>query len=361
MYALYYNIFLWSVIFFTLIIVINVSNRGFDYIHRGLAGTSFAFFICIVCGVWLGHRPPTYEFADTGNYAWSFELMKYNQTEVSPNALDWVWDQFTYVCSQIMNVQLYFTLIALGYFLCTFYSCYLLTRKNVLITFLFMMGSFSFFSYGVNGIRNGLACAMVLVIIALFLKSQKNLLLCTIIAFFAINIHKSVILPLGALFASVYFIKTFKKAYQIWLFSIIVSLIAGSSVSAFFAGLGFDDRLSYLTARNDIYTKVGFRWDFLIYSMMPIILGYYVVVKRKIQDKTYEILLNTYTLANAFWVMVIRANYSNRFAYLSWFMYPLLLAYPLLKLDIWGNSQGRKLCQIMIAQVAFTLIMSKFM
>ena len=93
---------------------------------------------------------------------------------------------------------------------------------------------------------------------------------------------------------------------------------------------------------------------------MPIVLGYYVVIKRGIQDRTYTILLNTYTLANAFWVMVIRANYSNRFAYLSWFMYPIVLAYPLLRLDVWGDMQGKRLKQIMLAHIGFTWFMATF-
>ena len=109
-----------------------------------------------------------------------------------------------------------------------------------------------------------------------------------------------------------------------------------------------------------MFSHTGFRWDFLLYSMMPIVLGYYVVIKRGIQDRTYTILLNTYTLANAFWVMVIRANYSNRFAYLSWFMYPIVLAYPLLRLDVWGDMQGKRLKQIMLAHIGFTWFMATF-
>ena len=92
--------------------------------------------------------------------------------------------------------------------------------------------------------------------------------------------------------------------------------------------------------------------------MMPILLGYYVVIKRGISNRTYLILLNTYTLANAFWVMVIRANFSNRFAYLSWFMFPIVLAYPLFKFNIWGIHQGKKASMIMLAHVAFTWFMA---
>ena len=40
--------------------------------------------------------------------------------------------------------------------------------------------------------------------------------------------------------------------------------------------------------------------------------------------------------------MVIRAAFSNRFAYLSWFIYPLVIAYALIRIPIW-RDQDRKL------------------
>ena len=161
-------------------------------------------------------------------------------------------------------------------------------------------------------------------------------------------------------FASSFCIKSFKVAYTFWVLSILISLVAGSAVTSLFAGLGFDDRVSYLQAdaSGEVFSHTGFRWDFLLYSMMPIVLGYYIVMRRGIRNATYEFLLNTYTLSNAFWVMVVRANYSNRFAYLSWFMYPMVLAYPLLKVNVWDKRQGEALSLIMFMHAAFTWFMS---
>lgn len=260
-----------------------------------------------------------------------------------------------------MDVSSYLTIVVIGYFGFTFLACKLLVGNNVLAALLFMFGAFSFFSYATNGIRNGLACSIVLFAIALYSKSRKWGIIALILSVAALNIHKSTIIPLASLIISVYFIKSFKYAYSFWIASIIISLFAGGFLTSFFAGLGFDDRLSYLTtAASGKFSRTGFRWDFLIYSMMPIVLGYYIVIKKGITDKTYMILLNTYTIANAVWVMVIRANYSNRLAYLSWFMYPLVLAYPLFKLDIWGESQGKVASRIMLAHIGFTWLMLTF-
>ena len=90
---------------------------------------------------------------------------------------------------------------------------------------------------------------------------------------------------------------------------------------------------------------------------MPIIMAWFVTMKRNFQDKTYHIIATTYILANAFWVMVIRSEQSNRFAYLSWFLYPLVIAYPLLRMNIW-EDQDRKTAMILLAYSGFTFFMN---
>lgn len=360
LYQIYENIFLYTVIFFTVIVASTLSKKGYRGIKAGENNAIIALFIGIVFAIWLGMRPPTYAFADTGNYAKNFYLYKMGSVPTDPS--DWLWFQFSYVCAQSVSVSVYFTIVSVGYFGFTLFACRVIAPNNTLVAYLFMLGSFSFFTYGVNGIRNGVACSILLFAIAIMARSRKNLLFAIIFCFLAANIHRSTMLPIASLFAAIYVVKRFQWAYTFWLISILISLVAGGAISAFFAGLGFDDRLSYIqdTTYNDSFSHTGFRWDFLIYSMMPIVLGYYVVIKRHIEDKAYLILLNTYTIANAFWVMLIRASYSNRFAYLSWFMYPIVLAYPLLKLDIWGANQGKRLTQIMLAHIGFTWFMSTF-
>ena len=89
---------------------------------------------------------------------------------------------------------------------------------------------------------------------------------------------------------------------------------------------------------------------------MPIYLAYIVIIKREIYDKLYIILINTYIFSNSFWIMVINSLNSNRFAYLSWFMYPIVIAYPLLKLEIWPD-QNKKVVQILMLHIGFTFFM----
>ncbi len=358
---IYSAIFLYSVIILTVITATNLTSKSFSVIRRGANNSLFALILCMAFSLWLGYRPPTYEFGDTGNYAYVFRMLKNGEFGKELWTNDVLWNVFTASCAKIMSVSTYFTIIDVGYFGFTFLACKLLVRNNVLAAVLFMFGALSFFSYATNGIRNGLACSIVLFVIALYSINKKYSIFAIALAIIALNIHKSTIIPLASLFLSAYIIRSFKWAYSFWILSIIISLTAGGFLTPLFAGLGFDDRLSYLTTvASNKFSRTGFRWDFLIYSMMPIILGYYIVIKRGIKDNTYLLLLNTYTIANAIWVMVIRANYSNRLAYLSWFMYPLVLAYPLFKLDIWSDSQGKIASRIMLANVGFTWLMITF-
>lgn len=359
--SLYAKIFLYSVIILTCIYSATYSNKGYYEISkRNNSAFLFALMLSIVYAIWMGGRPVTYSgFGDTINYAHTYYLMENGNYDMSVVTKEKLWMEFMYWCSQLMDVSSFFTIVDIGYFGFTLWACKRFTSNNPLISLLFVFGAFSFYSYGINGIRNGLAGAIALVSFSYIIGKRIEFIIGIALAIIAINIHKSVVLPLGMAIISIFLIKEFKLAMIFWVLSIFISLIAGDFIANFFMGLGFDDRMTYLVSSGDedLIIEHRFRWDFLLYSFMPILLGYYIVIKRDIQNRTFNFLLNTYTLSNAFWVMVIRAAYSNRFAYLSWFMYPLVLAYPLLKVDVWGEIQGRRLRQIMLAQIAFTWVL----
>ena len=233
----------------------------------------------------------------------------------------------------------------------------MLFGSSAYLAFLFVVGSFSFYGYGVNGIRNGMAAALTLLAFS-YLKTNRWIAL--ILSFVIIQIHGSMFLPVCAAWLSLFY-KNTKFYLYCWLFSIVLSVSIGGALETYFASLNVvdDERFSsYLLNKNfsDQFSYTGFRWDFLLYSVMPIWLGWYVVIKRKIYNDQYLLLLHTYLLSNAFWIMLIRASFSNRFAYLSWFMYPIVLAYPLLILPVWRCNR-RKIVIILMAHYMFTYLM----
>ncbi len=211
-----------------------------------------------------------------------------------------------------------------------------------MLAFLFILTSFSFLPFGLNGVRNGIACHLCLLAIALYLDDKR--IAAGIIAFIILGVHRSVILPIAAGIAAVTVIRNPKTALIIWLASIPVSLIAGNYFSDFIMSIGFDDRMTKYAGGSlrgmNHFSGTGFRWDFLVYSALPVAFYYYVNIWKGLRDGWYNVIATIYMLSNAFWIIVIRAEFSNRFAYLSWFLMPVMLAYPLANMKVveWQRS-----------------------
>lgn len=228
----------------------------------------------------------------------------------------------------LFPIDLYFYLHSLLYILgILLFSKSLHTRQYGII-FLCMLLNFQFVSYGVNTMRAGLAGSTVLMAIAFRNKRLVELSLLIL----AILIHKSFALPAMCYLIAKKFDKT-KWFFYIWLLSIPLSAVGGGFFQEFFSSvLGDEERASYLTTdAASTHYRVGFRLDFILFSCAPIVMGYYLIYKRKFTDVFYKNLYNMYLLANTFLILVIRADFSDRFAYLSWFIYCPLLVYPLLK------------------------------
>jgi hypothetical protein len=61
-------------------------------------------------------------------------------------------------------------------------------------------------------------------------------------------------------------------------------------------------------------------------------------------------------MANAFWILVIRANFSNRFAYLSWFLMAVIVFYPFFKMKFF-KKQNKVLAYTILGYFGFTYLM----
>ena len=323
-------------------------------------------FLFIIAFIWIvGMRPISGTFFFfTSNYAANYRLMiSSSRVPTWHDGGEWLFNWIMFRCSRIMSVHYFFLIIEILYVVPIYFACKRLIKQNQSLLLLFCLGAFSFFSYGTNGIRNGAACSLVILAITYIQGNISNKIICVILCFSAYFIHHSTALPILAMWFTYFFPRT-KPMFYFWVLSIFISYYFGGYVSGFFASLGFDDRMKdYLTGaemENTMkqFSQTGFRWDFLLYSAMPIWLGWYVIFKRKIVvDMNYILLLGVYIYSNAFWVMVIRASFSNRFAYLSWFIYPFVLAYPLLKFPIWKKKQGLRTGLILLAHFGFTFVM----
>lgn len=344
---IYYN-FLLIVVFFTwlssrnttLTEAVNLNNKRF-----------FTFFILLVTVLYMGFRPVYWVFGDMLTYNQSFDNFVYGAPFILGK--DFVFTYFMYSSAQIMSASMFFFVCTLLYVLPLWSACQAWFKEYSFYAFLALVASFSFWSYGTNGIRNGIATS-----IFLFALSRKNIVFRIVFVIVALGFHNSIMIPTAALILT-YFYNNTKKYFYGWLVCIPLSLISGGFWEGLFAGLMEDDRVSYLTGANErgAFSNTGFRWDFLLYSASAVYAAYFFIFKKKFQDPVYNRLVNVYLAANGFWILVIRANFSNRFAYLSWFMMGIIIVYPFLtKIQI--RNQHRVLGTVLLAYFAFTYLMN---
>lgn len=314
--------------------------------------------LTVLVSFFLGLRQLKGDFGDTISYAHHYErLVKYASIDFNT---EWLFENFQFFSKTVLglNVHEFFVLDCLIYFGCMLICSVILVRQNLWLAMLFFFTGFQTYSFGVNGLRNGLACSMVLVAISL-LATRKKHYVAIALMLMAFFIHRSSMLPTAMAVVSLFFIKNTRLALRFWYASIVLSLFAGPVFEQFFASLGFDDRMSTYTnaaGASDTVLYSGFRFDFLFYSAFPVWMIWYVTQRRKFNSPEYSIFANTYLLCNAFWILVIRASFSNRFAYLSWFLYPIVIAYPLMRMNLW-KDQDRKTAIIFFFYTGFTFFM----
>jgi hypothetical protein len=344
--SLYFNLLFGLVLmtFFSTQIAISKKSSSL-VLTRGLGIVFFCFTL-----LYIGFRPIDGKFIDMTTYARTFERMAGGDYTTSIG--DPFFNEFTKLSAKVLTVESYFFICTLLYV----FPMYLVSKKWFknywFYAFLMLVGSLSFWNYGTNGIRNGIATSLFLLGI-----SREKKIFQIFWIFVAFNFHKSIIIPAAAFVVSNIFNQP-KKIIWFWILSIPLSLAGGAFWQNLFVGLGFDDRNNYLTTEADtaLFSNTGFRWDFLLYSAAAVFTGWYFIQVKGFKDKFYFLVFNTYVIANAFWILVIQSNFSNRFAYLSWFMMAIVIAYPFLN----GNAIRqplRKLGFILLAYFSFTYIL----
>ena len=361
--SLYYPLHQYIVLAFSVMGYFKLSSLRGSAVLKQDDGMEWMKLFLIILVFFVGLRPITPNFGDTINYATIYRNIQTFEANNYAEESDWLFSLLmrTFALSGI-GVEWFFLVIMAGYVVPMYVACRRLLPERANLLTLFCLGAYSFYTYATNGIRNGMACSLVILALTYIDKGRRENVIFAALAFIAVGIHKSTVLPVAAILFALFYKKP-KTMFYFWLASIVVSLVAGGAVTAFFEGLGFDDRIQGYIGRQGIleegavFSNAGFRWDFLLYSSMPILLGWYVIMKRGIVNRSYYILLATYIYSNAFWVMVIRAPFSNRFAYLSWFLYPIVLAYPLLHLPVFKIHHSKKTAMILLAHFGFTFVM----
>ncbi|MDE7120098.1 MAG: EpsG family protein [Muribaculaceae bacterium] len=285
--------------------------------------------LAIALILFLAFRPLTfkYGFGDTPGYAFFFEHMK-SQTHIDFKAKDLGYEIISFSLRNF-DVSVLFMFMGALYVVPQLLAAKRLTPTHYGILFLIIVCSFSFWGYGVNGMRNGAALALVMLGMV-----RRNVVLTPVLFVCAASIHGSALLPICAYCINFAYRKpaTYMK---IWCVCVVLSMFVSNMLTDVLPlqDLIEDKRVAYLSKdftgdNSDKFSSTGYRWDFVLYSAIPVILGYRKIVSGAVKDRIYIWLYNTYCMCNAFWLFTIYVPYNNRFAYLSWFLYPILVAYP---------------------------------
>lgn len=352
---LYYNFLL---VFVILVILQSATVELTDYANVRIK-SNIGLVLLVLIILYMGSRPISGKyFADMSTYAFNFDKYKAGDPVDLTTNKDLLFEFFSKYCSGIMTVEVYFMVCAALYVI----PLYLFAKKVFedywFYAFLMLVISLSFWGYGVNGIRNGLATSVFLLGI-----SRKNFIFSLLIIGSTYFIHKSMFIVLIA-YAITFVHRDYANYLRIWLLAIPSSLLLGGFFETLFLNLGVfanDKVADYLLGGgeefNDQFSSLGFRWDFLLYSATGVFAGWYFIFVKKIEDKLYTQVFNIYLLVNAFWVLVIRASFSNRFAYLSWFLLGVVIIYPLLKKQLF-DKQHLIIGRIIFIYFAFTYVLN---
>lgn len=301
--------------------------------ERSVPNNAASILLLVFMILFIGLRPVSGKvFVDMGGYAYHYRQLLGQPFEFDPTAENYLFDNLApFMASMSMPLWSFFTVIAAMYFGFMCWACKRFFGDDVYAAFLVCLAAFSTFSYGTNGIKAGMAASFFL----LAMSYMDRWWLCIPMALLSKGLHHSMSLPIVAFFCALLYSKP-KYYFYVWVLSIFMALAHVGVFAQFFASLTDDRGAGYLIGETT--THVGFRLDFILYSAMPVWLGWRYLKRNPDCSLTYRRLLCTYLLANSVWMLCMYANFNNRIAYLSWFMYPIVLIYPILK-DEWDETE----------------------
>lgn len=283
--------------------------------------------------LFLGLRPIHETFVDTVTYAIEYEYYQsLSFASLLETDKDYLFTYASYLLSKVLDVHLYFLLLEILYVMPRIWALKMLFNGQLAIATIFFVTDIFFFAYGVNTLRSGIACSFAIWGLSFIVSDKKHLQGGALIALGAL-FHLSALLYLAVLIPVSIHKKTRTYAF-LWLLAVGLSYFFSGLISDWLIHINvpiLSNRLiGYLESSYvfDAYNR-GFRLDFILYSLSPILIGFYFKSIRQKADETYSSLLNHYILMNALWILIIEASYSDRFAYLSWCLYPIVIYYPI--------------------------------
>lgn len=351
--------YLYQTIYLTIVTILTIptwqtyktlSSSSIGYNNRNITFAIMLFFV-----LFIGLRPQSGAFVDMMNYINHYDALWYGlPVQIYWDTENLIFDNFYRWLGAIeAPISIFFFIIAVIYFGAAYIGIKRLYHNHVLAVFLMFLAAFSTFSYGTNGIKAGCAASVFIMAISYWDKWK----VCLPLMITTIGLHHSMKMPVAA-FALAFFFRNPKYFFYGWFVCLLLAIAHVTFFQELFSSMAEDaDGYLNISSVEGGNRKTGLRIDFVVYSMMPVLVGYYAIFKKRLTvSRTYKVLLHTYITTNAVWMLCMYASFTNRIAYLSWLMYPVVLAYPFLY-ENWGPKRYQAFAKVMLAHLGFTLFM----
>lgn len=310
--------------------------------------------------LFIGLRPTTGKglsdaFGDTVNYISHYNLLEGSPFFFSFDTENVIFDNlFSWWASENLGITPFFLLCNFLYFACAYKAIVKMFPEDRYAVFLVFLTAFSAYSASVNAVKAGVAGSIFL----LALAYRQNLIISIPLVLISLGFHHSMNVLVAAYICCM-IVKRPKYFYFAWIFSLCMALAHVTYFQVLFAGFTDDHGASYLLSVGENWggKSTGFRFDFVLYSVMPLIMGWYAIKKRRINDNLYNFILSVYIFSNSIWLLCMYASFTNRIAYLSWFMYPIVIVYPCL-LPQFGADRYKVFAKVATLHLAFTIFMN---
>ncbi len=357
--SLYQPLYLILVTIITFVVMKDYAKWKYRFfIKYDFSKKNYAILLALFLTFFIGLRPIDERyFVDMFMYDYSYYFTYY----AAPFFFDWNADNiifdnlFAWMGAHQYESGVFFFIISTIYFICMLIACLKLFPKDTMLAFIVYLGAFSTFSFGTNGIKAGAAASLFLIALAYYKKSK---IIVIIFLLLALGFHHSMKAPLIAYVIAYYYKKPKTYLYG-WVFCLLLAAAHVTIFMSIFAGYTDEHGASYLKIQTGDTAKnvSGFRPDFILYSAIPIIIGYYLITVKKIKSERFIFLWCVYTLTNCVFLLCTYGSFINRIAYLSWLMIPFVLLYPFTNIR-WSNQQDQYLRYVVLGHLGFTLFMN---
>lgn len=325
-------------------IIISVTSNSKQLNKYQSIKTLTLFISSVWFSLYFGYRDFTIGY-DTKAYKFNFDYNFTLQESFQPSK-DILWDIFNYSIAKITDdFRLVLLITAIGYIILPIIGVYKYLKHNTIYFFLLFIISSNFFLYGANTIRNGLAASVFLFSLKYY-DSYKKFIYISL----SILIHPSMLAP-SIFFILSRYIKSPLYPLIAWLTFLVLALLEINLIS--YAPIQFSRVAGYFNSSTDSSLDFASVIANLILEVIPtILIGVYTIYIKKINDKLYTRLLITFLLSNIIYLIAFKASFSVRFAYISEFLIPFLIAYPLLKYKLWRFTEIKFSVLVFIAFLA---------